>query len=68
MMDVADVNQRNWLEESRLWLENVDWTHLVLTSKPFYRKVMTGYLKQDSILGALLSDWEIELDLVVLGN
>ena len=29
---VAEVNQWRWLEESEQWLENVDQTHLVLTS------------------------------------
>ena len=32
IVDVAEVNQRRWLEESGLWLENVDQTHLVLAS------------------------------------
>ena len=32
IVDVAEVNQRHCLEESGLWLENVDRTHLVLTS------------------------------------
>ena len=30
--DVAQVNQRRWLEESGQWLENFDRTHLVLAS------------------------------------
>ena len=42
-MDVAEVNQRHWLEESRQWLENVDRTHLVLGSgKPVPQK--TNYV------------------------
>ena len=32
IVDVAEVNQRRWLEESGQWLENVDQTHLVLAS------------------------------------
>ena len=32
MVDVAEVNQRQCLEESGQWLENVDRTHLVLAS------------------------------------
>ena len=32
MINVADVNQWCWLEESGQWLENVIWTHLVLAS------------------------------------
>ena len=38
-MDVAEVNQRCWLEESEQWLETVDQTHLALTSgKPVSSK------------------------------
>ena len=29
---IADVNKQRWLEESGQWLENVDRTHLVLSS------------------------------------
>ena len=29
-MDVAEVNQQRWFEESGQWLKNVDGTHLVL--------------------------------------
>ena len=39
IIDVAEVNQLHWLEESRQWLENVDQTHLVLASgKPVLQK------------------------------
>ena len=39
MIDVAEVNQRRWLEESGQRLENVDGTHLVLASgKPVLTK------------------------------
>ena len=39
MINVAEVNQRRWLEESGQWLENVDQTHLVLDSgKPVLQK------------------------------
>ena len=31
-MDVAEVNQQRWFEESGQWLKNVDGTHLVLAS------------------------------------
>ena len=31
-IDVAEVNQWRWLQESGQWLENVDRTHLVLAS------------------------------------
>ena len=32
VIDVAEVNQRHWVEESGLWHENVDRTHLHLAS------------------------------------
>ena len=32
IVDVAEVNQHHCLEESGQWLENVDLTHLALTS------------------------------------
>ena len=32
IIDVAEVNQRHCLEESVQWLENVDRTHLLLSS------------------------------------
>ena len=32
VIDVAEVNQWRWLEESGQWLENVDRTHLILAS------------------------------------
>ena len=39
MINVAEVNQRCWFEESGQWLENVDQTHLVLVSgKPVLKK------------------------------
>ena len=39
----AEVNQRRWLEESGQWLENVDWTYLVLASgKPVQQKKNSG--------------------------
>ena len=39
IIDVAEVNQRRWLQESGPWLENVDRTHLVLASgKPALQK------------------------------
>ena len=39
IINVAEVNQRRWLEESGLWLENVDRKHLVLASgKPVLQK------------------------------
>ena len=46
---VAEVNQWHWLEESGQWLENVDWTRLVLArGKPGLHKrlcrVMKGFL------------------------
>ena len=31
-MDVAEVNQQCWFEESGQWLEDVDGTHLVLAN------------------------------------
>ena len=37
--EVAEVNQRRWLEESGQCLENVDWTHLDLANdKPVLEK------------------------------
>ena len=32
MVDVVEVNEQCWLEESEQWLENVDQTHRVLAS------------------------------------
>ena len=32
IIDVVEVNQWRWLDESGQWLENVDRTHLVLPS------------------------------------
>ena len=32
IVDVAEVNQRRWLEERVQWLENVDRTHVKLAS------------------------------------
>ena len=38
-IDVAEVNQQHWLEESGRWFANVDQTHLVLASgKPVLQK------------------------------
>ena len=39
IIDIAEVNQRGWLEERGQWLESVDRTHLVLASgKPVLQK------------------------------
>ena len=39
MIDVAEVNQQRWSEESGHWLEHVDRIHLVLASgKPVLQK------------------------------
>ena len=39
IINLAEVNQQCWLEESGQWLENVDQTHLVLASgKPVLQK------------------------------
>ena len=39
IIDVVEVNQWPWLEESGPWLENVDQTYLVLASgKPDLQK------------------------------
>ena len=39
IINIAEVNQHHWLEESGQWLENVDRTHLVLASgKPVLQK------------------------------
>ena len=39
IIDVAEVNQQRWLEESGQWLENVDQTYLVLArGKPALQK------------------------------
>ena len=41
IIDVAEVNQRRWLEESGQWHENVDRTHLDLASdKPVSQKAL----------------------------
>ena len=43
LIDVAEFNQRLWLEESGQWLENVVRTHLVLASdKPVLQKKVLG--------------------------
>ena len=43
--DVAEVNQRRWLEEGGLWLENGDQTYLVMASgKQVLQKSKTIYL------------------------
>ena len=39
IIDVAEVNQRCWFEESGYELENVDQTHLVLASCKLEKKV-----------------------------
>ena len=40
IIDVAEVNQRGWLEESGQWLENVDQTHQVeLRASQCYTKL-----------------------------
>ena len=40
IIKVAEVNQRQWLEESGQWLENVDQTNFVLASgKPVLQKI-----------------------------
>ena len=39
IVDVAEVNQQHWLEESGEWLENVDRTHLdQANGKPLKQK------------------------------
>ena len=39
IIEVGEVNQWHWLEESGQWFENVDPTHLVLASgKPVLQK------------------------------
>ena len=41
MINVAEVNQRRWLEESGQQLENVHQTNLVLVNgKPLLQKVL----------------------------
>ena len=42
--DIAEVNQRCYLEESGQWLENADQTHLVLAvgGKPVLQKSRQG--------------------------
>ena len=41
IINIAEVNQWRWLEESVQWLENVDQTHLVLASgKPELQKIV----------------------------
>ena len=41
MINVAEVNQQSWSEESGQWLENVDQTHLELVSgKPVLQKTL----------------------------
>ena len=51
VIDVAEVNQWHWLEESGQWLENVDRTHLVLAGgKSVLQK--TGKIGLDSKLAS----------------
>ena len=61
IIDVAEVNQQHWIEESGQWLENVDRTHLVLSSgkpvqqkKDFFR-MRCSQSMQSSCAPALLS-------------
>ena len=45
MINVAEVNQWRWLEESGQWLENVYQSHLVLDSvKPVLPKTKRIFL------------------------
>ena len=40
IINVAEVSQQRWIEESGQCLENVDWTHLVLAeASQCYKKV-----------------------------
>ena len=52
MIDVAEVNQWRWLEESGQWLENVDRTHLVLAiGKPELQKKIQWSIAVDGLQG-----------------
>ena len=43
IIDVAEFNQRRWLEETGQWLENVDQIHPVLANgKPILQKSEIG--------------------------
>ena len=54
--DIAEVNQRCYLEESGQWLENVYQTHLVLASgKPVLQKFIKGLIKSLENLKSLLN-------------
>ena len=55
IIDVAEVNQRPWLEESGQGLENGDRTHLVLASgKPVLQKSLIIQSRtSDSLNGVL---------------
>ena len=45
IINVAEVNQRRWLEKSGQWLKNVDWTYLALASgKPVPKKLPDRHL------------------------
>ena len=49
-IDVAEVNQLCWVEESGQWLDNVDRTHLVLAGgKPVLQKTKSITLHQGSL-------------------
>ena len=54
MINVADVNQWCWLEESGQWLENVIWTHLVLASG---KQVLQNWLSIEFLLQIWISDF-----------
>ena len=50
IINVAEVIQRCWLEESGQWLDNVDRTHLVLASgKPVLQKKFASYGNSQSV-------------------
>ena len=48
---VAEVNQRRGMEESEQWLENVDWTDLILVSGKLVLH------KKEHNNGGALSEW-----------
>ena len=51
-INLAEVNQWCWLEESGQWLENLDLTHLVLASgKPVLQKTEQTLTRIEGLLG-----------------
>ena len=49
---MADNNHLRCLEEGVLWIENVDWTHIVLASDKYYKKF------QNKLCSSIRRSWD----------